>query len=53
MTEIQLGYGRDSLGFTFDENRYQILEETSLHEQPLTGRRDWRSFGCANQVTRS
>src|SRR6266850_607262 len=36
MTEIQLGYGRDSLGFTFDENRYQILAENSLHEQPLT-----------------
>ncbi|MEP6911415.1 MAG: nickel-dependent lactate racemase [bacterium] len=36
MTEIHLGYGRGSLGFSFDENRYQILAEASLHQQPLT-----------------
>ena len=36
MTEIQLGYGRESLGFTFDENRYEILVENSLDGQPLT-----------------
>jgi nickel-dependent lactate racemase len=36
MTEIQLGYGRDSLSFTFDESRYQILAADSLHQQPLT-----------------
>jgi nickel-dependent lactate racemase len=36
MTEIQLGYGRNSLSLTFDENRYQLLQENSFHQQPLT-----------------
>ena len=36
MTEIQLGYGRDSLSFTFDESRYQVLAGDSLRQQPLT-----------------
>ena len=35
MTEIQLGYGRRSLSFTFDENRYQVLENLG-DEKPLT-----------------
>jgi nickel-dependent lactate racemase len=35
MTEIQLGYGRASLSLTFDENRYQVLENLS-DEKPLT-----------------
>ena len=36
MTQIQLGYGRDSLSFTFDESHYQILAQDSLSQQPLT-----------------
>lgn len=36
MTEIQLGYGRSSLSFTFDKNRYQVLAANSLDEKPLT-----------------
>ena len=36
MTEIQLGYGSNSLSFTFDENRYQVLSGNSLSETPLT-----------------
>jgi len=36
MTEIQLGYGRDSLSFAFDETRYQVLAENSPGERPLT-----------------
>jgi len=36
MTEIQLGYGRSSLSFTFDENRYQVLAGTRGDERPLT-----------------
>ena len=36
MTEIQLGYGRDSLSFSFDENRFQVLAGNSPHEKPLT-----------------
>src|SRR2546422_2253012 len=36
MTEIQLGYGRDSLSFAFDENRYEVLAANSVNEKPLT-----------------
>lgn len=36
MTEIQLGYGKRFLDFTFDENRYQILSHNSKHEEPLS-----------------
>lgn len=36
MTQIQLGYGRGSLSFTFDESRYQVLTQNSLQQQPLT-----------------
>jgi len=36
MTEIQLAYGRDSLNFAFDENRFEVLGENSLDERPLT-----------------
>ncbi len=36
MTEVQLGYGRSSLRFTFDKNRYQVLAGNSLDERPLT-----------------
>lgn len=36
MTEIQLGYGRDSLSFAFDENRYQVLAGNPHAERPLT-----------------
>ena len=36
MTEIHLGYGRTSLNFTFDENRYQVLTANSVEERPLT-----------------
>jgi nickel-dependent lactate racemase len=36
MTEIQLGYGRDSVGFSCDENRNQILAADSHDGRPLT-----------------
>jgi nickel-dependent lactate racemase len=36
MTEIQLGYGKDSLSFTFDERHYRILSSNSHSEQPLS-----------------
>ncbi|HEY3038972.1 MAG TPA: nickel-dependent lactate racemase [Pyrinomonadaceae bacterium] len=36
MTEIQLGYGRSSLTFTFDKSRYQVLTGNSLEEKALT-----------------
>lgn len=36
MTEVQLGYGRSSIRFAFDKNRYQVLAGNSLDEKPLT-----------------
>lgn len=36
MTEIQLGYGKKFLNFTFDENRYQILSQDLKSEKPLS-----------------
>ena len=36
MTEIQLGYGRGSLGFTLDENRYRVLAGNLGDQKPLT-----------------
>ena len=36
MTEIQLGYGRSSLSFTFAESRFQVLAGISPDEKPLT-----------------
>lgn len=36
MTEIQLGYGRSSLSFTFNENRFQVLSGNLDDEKPLT-----------------
>jgi nickel-dependent lactate racemase len=36
MTEIRLGYGRGSLSFTFDENRFQVLAGNARADKPLT-----------------
>lgn len=36
MNEVQLGYGRSSLSFAFDKNRYRVLAGNSLDEKPLT-----------------
>ena len=36
MTEVQLGYGRDSENFAFDEHRFQILVQDSPAQKPLT-----------------
>ena len=36
MTEIQLGYGRDSIGFKFDETRFRVLAENLIDDKPLT-----------------
>ena len=36
MTEIQLGYGKGFRGFTFDEDRYQLLSGNSNDDKPLT-----------------
>jgi nickel-dependent lactate racemase len=35
-TEIQLGYGRGTKTFSFDETRFQALETNSADEKPLT-----------------
>jgi nickel-dependent lactate racemase len=35
LTEIQLGYGKNSLNFTFDESRFDVLAG-DLREKPLT-----------------
>ena len=36
MGEVQLGYGRSSLSFTFDENRYAVLSDNHDRLRPLT-----------------
>lgn len=36
MTEIQLGYGRSSQRFTYDEGRFQVLAGNALAEKPLS-----------------
>jgi nickel-dependent lactate racemase len=36
MTEIQLGYGRGSLSFSFDVNLHQVVRTNSPASQPLT-----------------
>ena len=36
MAQIQLGYGKDSVSFEFDETRYQVLNGNSLEETPLS-----------------
>src|SRR6185436_14676566 len=36
MSEIQLGYGKRSLDFTFSEDRYQVLSGRSNDNPPLT-----------------
>jgi nickel-dependent lactate racemase len=36
MTEIQLGYGKGSLSFAFEENRFQVRAENKHIEKPLT-----------------
>jgi lactate racemase len=36
MTEIQLGYGRDSVSLKFDETRFQALAGNSIDDKPLT-----------------
>lgn len=36
MTEIQLGYGKNFLDFTFDENRYRVLSGNLNDQKPLT-----------------
>jgi len=36
MIEIQLGYGNSFRGFTFNEDRYQVLSGNSHHDKPLS-----------------
>ena len=36
MNDVQLGYGRGALPFTFDENRYEILSDNRANQRPLT-----------------
>lgn len=36
MTKIQLGYGKSSQDFSFDESRYQVLSGNSNDDKPLT-----------------
>src|SRR5216110_578437 len=34
MTEIELGYGRGSVSFSYDEERYRVLAKTEVSELP-------------------
>lgn len=36
MTEIQLGYGRGTQTFTFDDARFEVLETNRANEKPLS-----------------
>jgi nickel-dependent lactate racemase len=36
MTEIQLGYGRSSVSFEFDQARYQVIGGNQVDQKPLT-----------------
>jgi len=36
MTEIELGYGRGSVRFPFDEGRYRVLDPGAADERPLS-----------------
>ena len=36
MTEIELGYGRGSVTFAYDEQRYRVLGQTIAGERPLS-----------------
>jgi nickel-dependent lactate racemase len=36
MSEIKLGYGRNSVSFTYDAARFRLLESEASDEQPLT-----------------
>ena len=36
MSEIQLGYGLDSVNFVFDENQFRILANESIAQRPLS-----------------
>src|ERR1700730_12674602 len=36
MSEIQLGYGLDSVNFVFDENQFRILVNESIAPKPLS-----------------
>src|SRR6266850_4165794 len=36
MSEIQLGYGLDSVNFVFDESRFRILANESKAQKPLS-----------------
>src|SRR6185295_3200053 len=36
MIEIKLGYGKNLLDFTFDENRYQVISGNSQDDKPLS-----------------
>ena len=36
MKEIKLGYGKDSVGLTYDESRYQVLRGNQIDDKPLS-----------------
>lgn len=36
MTELQLGYGKESVAFFFDKDRYQVLSGNTGNDTPLT-----------------
>ena len=36
MTELQLGYGKESVAFFFDNDRYQVLSGNTSNDTPLT-----------------
>src|SRR5687768_8388404 len=36
MAQLQLRYGRGSISFEFDQTRYQVLNDDSIEETPLT-----------------
>ena len=51
MTEIQLGYGKRSLAFSFDDNRYQVLSGNLNNNQPLSDVEIGEALSCADSIT--
>ena len=46
MTELQLGYGKGSVTFSFDKDRYQVLSGNSNNDPPLTDAQIGEAFSA-------
>src|SRR4030095_16125772 len=44
MSDIELGYGKTSVKFIFDETRFSVLADESLQETPLSDREIGAAF---------